>query len=94
MLQIFLLVGILVNEAINMTLKRLIREPRPVFHGRSLPSSYGMPSDHSQCMTFFSCYAVLFLIFRSVKVKVSSTVSRSLMIDSIQGLAVNEFIEL
>lgn len=55
--------GALLNEVINLVLKNIIAEPRPVQRG-GLYTEYGMPSSHSQMMWFFASYSVLFLIFR------------------------------
>ncbi|XP_050714247.1 dolichyldiphosphatase 1-like isoform X2 [Eriocheir sinensis] len=55
--------GALLNEAINLVLKNIIAEPRPLQRG-GLYTEYGMPSSHSQMMWFFASYSILFLIFR------------------------------
>ncbi|XP_042210575.1 dolichyldiphosphatase 1-like isoform X3 [Homarus americanus] len=55
--------GALLNEVINLVLKNIIAEPRPVLRG-GLYTEYGMPSSHSQMMWFFTVYSILFLIFR------------------------------
>nr|XP_045607232.1 dolichyldiphosphatase 1-like isoform X3 [Procambarus clarkii] len=60
---IMFFLGALLNEAINLVLKSIIAEPRPIQRG-GLYTEYGMPSSHSQMMWFFAVYSVLFLIFR------------------------------
>jgi dolichyldiphosphatase len=48
-------------EALNFLLKRWIREERPrQMYGKG----YGMPSSHSQFVTYFSLSLSLFLLFR------------------------------
>ena len=50
-------------EALNFTLKRLLKEERPKqMHGKG----YGMPSSHAQFVAFFSISLTLFLLFRHV----------------------------
>ena len=52
-----ILFGQLLNEALNLALKKQIRQPRP----EGAPSDdFGMPSSHSQFMGFFAAYIVLF----------------------------------
>lgn len=55
--------GAMINEILNLLLKYIIAEPRPVLRG-GLYTEYGMPSSHSQMMWFFAVYSILFLIFR------------------------------
>ncbi|KAK4293765.1 hypothetical protein Pmani_033565 [Petrolisthes manimaculis] len=55
--------GALLNEVINIVLKNIIGEPRPMTRP-GLYTEYGMPSSHSQMMWFFASYSVLFFIFR------------------------------
>ncbi|XP_066975722.1 dolichyldiphosphatase 1-like isoform X1 [Macrobrachium rosenbergii] len=55
--------GALLNEAVNLVMKRIIAEPRPLTR-KGLYTEHGMPSSHSQMMWFFSSYSILFLIFR------------------------------
>ncbi|KAJ1497214.1 hypothetical protein HMI55_005629 [Coelomomyces lativittatus] len=45
------------NQIINSLLKKLIQQPRPTLY---LGEGYGMPSSHSQYMTFF-CLSVYFI---------------------------------
>ncbi|KAK5191825.1 hypothetical protein LTR99_008445 [Exophiala xenobiotica] len=64
--------GQMACEALNFALKRLIREERPQqMHGKG----YGMPSSHSQFVTFFALSLTLWLLFRHVPT--SSTTSYS-----------------
>lgn len=44
------LLGQLLNELLNLALKNVLRSPRPV--SEAFTSDYGMPSSHSQFMTF------------------------------------------
>ncbi|KAJ2516590.1 hypothetical protein H4217_004483 [Coemansia sp. RSA 1939] len=55
---ILLLIGQLGNEGLNIVLKVMIRQDRPNVH---LGDGYGMPSSHSQFMTFFLAYTVVYL---------------------------------
>jgi len=54
--------GILVSEAINHVLKKILRQPRPMT--RKADDEYGMPSSHSQFLWFFAVYMVLFVWIR------------------------------
>jgi dolichyldiphosphatase len=54
--------GQLLNECLNLCLKVSIRAPRPA--GCEL-SSYGMPSSHSQFMTFLATSIALYLLRRT-----------------------------
>jgi len=64
--------GQMACEALNFALKRLIREERPQqMHGKG----YGMPSSHSQFVTFFALSLTLWLLFRHIPT--SSTTSYS-----------------
>ncbi|XP_054167320.1 dolichyldiphosphatase 1-like [Oppia nitens] len=64
---IFFFCGQLLNEVLCLVLKRLFRQSRPIqvvnqkYHSNR---SYGMPSQHSQFMAFFTFYCLLFFIFR------------------------------
>lgn len=53
----------MLNESLNKVLKSAIREPRPVFRLNAY-NEFGMPSNHSQFMSFFSTYALLFVLVR------------------------------
>ncbi|XP_041976948.1 dolichyldiphosphatase 1-like [Aricia agestis] len=55
--------GTLVNEVINIILKHIICEARPLARG-NLYNEYGMPSSHSQFVWFFSSYVLYFFIIR------------------------------
>jgi len=56
-------IGTLLNEALNMTLKYIIREERPTVRANYYVE-FGMPSSHAQFMLFFSTYTILFLLKR------------------------------
>ncbi|CAK1549791.1 unnamed protein product [Leptosia nina] len=56
-------VGTLLNELINIILKHIFCEKRPLSRG-NLYNEYGMPSSHSQFIWFFSIYVLYFFIFR------------------------------
>ncbi|KAG0279708.1 hypothetical protein BGZ95_000437 [Linnemannia exigua] len=55
-----MLVGQVANEAVNLVLKRLVKQARPTEY---LGDGYGMPSSHSQFMAYFATY-VIFLMYR------------------------------
>ncbi len=74
----FAIVGVLVNSAVNLILKRVFKEPRPsgmynqfnnagvstlMSLAGSSKNGHGMPSHHSQFM-FFMCVYLLLLISR------------------------------
>jgi len=63
---IMFFLGIAINEAINMVLKRYFQEPRPCRPGdlTHLYSKHGMPSSHCQFMSFFAIYSFLFAYVR------------------------------
>ncbi|CAG2102990.1 unnamed protein product [Medioppia subpectinata] len=64
---IFFFGGQLMNEALCLVLKRVFRQPRPqqvVGAAHHSNRSYGMPSQHSQFMAFFTAYCLLFFVFR------------------------------
>lgn len=58
--------GLLVNEVVNMLLKRMMKSPRPcsVLDSKKLYNKYGMPSSHAQFMGFMAAYAVFFAYIR------------------------------
>jgi len=56
--------GLVLNEAINLVAKHVIKEPRPSKSHQNLYTEYGMPSSHSQFMWFFATYFALFLLLR------------------------------
>uniref|UniRef100_A0A8D8RM77 Dolichyldiphosphatase n=1 Tax=Cacopsylla melanoneura TaxID=428564 RepID=A0A8D8RM77_9HEMI len=59
------LVGLLLNEVLNMVLKYIIQEPRPLrAHIDKVSVPYGMPSSHAQFMWFFSMYILCFVVVR------------------------------
>lgn len=53
----------MLNEVLNKVLKHTIREPRPIARMHTY-TEYGMPSNHSQFMSFFATYAFLFVLIR------------------------------
>ncbi|KAI4498110.1 hypothetical protein M0802_006934 [Mischocyttarus mexicanus] len=55
--------GVILNEFINLILKHIIREPRPLKRD-GIYIEYGMPSNHAQFMWFFTTYAILFIYVR------------------------------
>ncbi|CAL1534310.1 unnamed protein product [Lymnaea stagnalis] len=59
--------GLCISEGINIIIKHIVREPRPVRGRSNLYTEYGMPSSHSQFMWFFSSYFALFLLLRLYK---------------------------
>jgi hypothetical protein len=62
-LQIFFCMGTAVNEVLNIILKHIFCEARPLARN-SLYTEYGMPSSHSQFMWFFATYCALFILIR------------------------------
>ncbi|KAJ9217046.1 hypothetical protein DTO166G4_1506 [Paecilomyces variotii] len=61
-------------EALNFVLKRLIKEERPKqMYGKG----YGMPSSHSQFVSYFAVSLILFLLFRHLPTPSSTSASRS-----------------
>ncbi|CAG5122414.1 unnamed protein product [Candidula unifasciata] len=58
------LVGLGLDEILNLLIKHAIREPRPLRGRHNLYTEYGMPSSHAQFMWFFSSYFTLFLLVR------------------------------
>ncbi|GAB1597881.1 dolichyldiphosphatase 1-like [Argonauta hians] len=57
--------GILLNGAISVALKHIIKDKRPLPSPNQIHIGiYGMPSSHSQFMGFFNTYLILFLLFR------------------------------
>ncbi|TDL26613.1 PAP2-domain-containing protein [Rickenella mellea] len=53
--------GQLACEAINLFIKRIVRQERPA---KSYGSGYGFPSSHSQYMGYFSSFLLLHLLLR------------------------------
>lgn len=53
----------MLNEVLNKVLKYSIKEPRPVSRVNAY-TEYGMPSNHSQFVSFFSSYVLLFVLIR------------------------------
>lgn len=64
---IFYFFGFLLTEISNFVLKNLIKQPRPTSSrdkDSGSFSKYGMPSDHSQIMFYFSTFFILLVAFR------------------------------
>jgi dolichyldiphosphatase len=61
---IFGLTGLLVNEALSVLLKHLIRQPRPA---TAYNHGFGMPSSHTQLMACFTAYIALWLYRTSTR---------------------------
>jgi dolichyldiphosphatase len=56
---LLLLFGQIINEIINYSLKRIIKEPRPTeLLG---DGTFGMPSSHSQFVCFWATYCLLYI---------------------------------
>lgn len=55
-----IIIGLLLNEAINNIMKIYIKEERPFVNGRTT-LSFGMPSSHCQFMSFFFVNCVLLI---------------------------------
>ncbi|KAF4517127.1 hypothetical protein B566_EDAN008886 [Ephemera danica] len=55
--------GTAANELLNLILKHILCEARPMARN-SLYTEYGMPSSHAQFMWFFATYCVYFVIIR------------------------------
>jgi len=78
---IYQLVGVLMSESVNVVLKRIIRQPRPM---GSVKRGYGMPSDHAQ----FTLFCIVYLSFW-LKKRVSLPVSwKRLLMLSIFSLGI------
>ncbi|KAJ1474789.1 hypothetical protein T484DRAFT_1969770 [Baffinella frigidus] len=56
--------GHLLNEALNLVLKKVIKEPRPPGAPRVGFDEHGMPSSHSQFMGFYLVFSSCVLLFR------------------------------
>ena len=58
--------GQLLNEVLNILLKNIFREPRPLKHVQTEEAirTFGMPSQHSQFMAFFTLYLILFVLMK------------------------------
>lgn len=63
---ILFFIGQLINELINHILKSLIREQRPlqVLKASHSPTSFGNPSSHSQFISFFTFYSIIFILIK------------------------------
>lgn len=64
LLQMTFLLGILVNEVVNLIVKHTLAYPRLCGDHVFPSSSYAMPSDHAQFMAFFAVYSILFIYIR------------------------------
>ncbi|XP_073994965.1 dolichyldiphosphatase 1-like [Rhodnius prolixus] len=60
---IIFFLGTLLNELINIVLKNIICEPRPLARN-VLYTEYGMPSAHAQFSWFFATYIIYFVLIR------------------------------
>ncbi|CAH0603251.1 unnamed protein product [Chrysodeixis includens] len=67
-------IGTLVNEGLNIILKHLICEARPLSRG-NLYNEYGMPSSHAQFIWFFSIYVLYFVLIRLHHINNNSIIS-------------------
>ncbi|XP_023954715.1 dolichyldiphosphatase 1 [Bicyclus anynana] len=67
-------IGTLINEVLNIVLKHIICESRPLIRGH-LYNEYGMPSSHSQFVWFFSIYVLYFFIIRLHHINNNSIIS-------------------
>ncbi|CAG9567037.1 unnamed protein product [Danaus chrysippus] len=82
-------IGTLINEALNIVLKHLICESRPLARGH-LYNEYGMPSSHAQFTWFFSIYVLYFFIIRLHHINNNSIISavwRVIIVGSCLALA-------
>ncbi|XP_046961178.1 dolichyldiphosphatase 1-like [Vanessa cardui] len=66
--------GTLVNELLNIILKHLICEARPLSRGH-LYNEYGMPSSHAQFIWFFTIYVLYFFAIRLHHINNNSIIS-------------------
>ncbi|XP_068621136.1 dolichyldiphosphatase 1-like isoform X2 [Battus philenor] len=66
--------GTLFNELLNIILKHLICEARPLARGH-LYNEYGMPSSHAQYIWFFSIYVLYFFVIRLHHINNNSIIS-------------------
>ncbi|KAF9136249.1 hypothetical protein BGW39_003694 [Mortierella sp. 14UC] len=57
-----MLAGQVANEALNLVLKRIVKQARPTEY---LGDGYGMPSSHSQFMAYFATYVVILMYRRT-----------------------------
>jgi dolichyldiphosphatase len=62
-------VGLLLNEAINFSLKRVIREPRP--SDLLGDGTFGMPSSHSQLAWYFVTFAIIHVYIYNAPLKLA-----------------------
>lgn len=63
---VYACIGQMISVGINLVLKHVLKQPRPMFHGMSVDSDdFGMPSNHAQFMFHFSVFYSLQLLLRS-----------------------------
>ncbi|KAI7850925.1 PAP2 domain protein [Circinella umbellata] len=79
---ITMLIGQLVNEGINFTLKEYLQIARPHAH---LGDGYGMPSSHAQFIWFFAIYGSLYL---SKNIKVDHVIEKRIILFAMFSLAI------
>ncbi|KAG0225835.1 dolichyldiphosphatase [Mortierella sp. GBAus27b] len=58
-----MLAGQVLSEGLNAVMKRIIKQARPTTY---IGDGYGMPSSHSQFMTYFATYSILLMYRRDV----------------------------
>eukprot|EP00126_Sphaerothecum_destruens_P005411 Sdes_comp18750_c0_seq4m9127 len=62
---LFFFAGVLLNEILNMILKRYFSQARPnIIKNRPNYGTYGMPSAHAQFTGYFTCYILCWLYLR------------------------------
>ncbi|KAM3959047.1 dolichyldiphosphatase 1 [Aphomia sociella] len=66
--------GTLINEVLNIFLKHIICEARPIARGH-LYNEYGMPSSHAQFIWFFTIYVLYFVLIRLHHINNNSIIS-------------------
>ncbi|XP_053607666.1 dolichyldiphosphatase 1-like [Plodia interpunctella] len=66
--------GTLLNELLNIILKHIICEARPIARG-NLYNEYGMPSSHAQFVWFFNVYVLYFVVIRLHHINNNSIIS-------------------
>ena len=76
---LFLSLGLLLSTVFNEILKILIKQPRPA---NSYKKGFGMPSDHSQFMIFYTTAVALTVTSSRIKLLVINIISSILVIYS------------
>ncbi|XP_050310012.1 dolichyldiphosphatase 1-like [Anthonomus grandis grandis] len=82
--------GTICSEALNYVLKHLIAEKRPI-HREDVHVEYGMPSSHSQFVSFFATYIIYFVFIRLYHLNnntIIENISKFLIITSSMVVAV------